>query len=251
MLYPERIGTMSPAGVADAHEWPHADRAWVRAVMVSTVDGSARSPDGHSGGISSPSDRLVFATIRGMSDVILVGAGTVRAEGYGPPKARRELADRRAAAGQAPRPQIAVVTRSGDLDTGAPLFTEAQTPPIVFAPEALDSERRDALESVADLRLLGAEAVDPAAAVDSLSGSGLRRIVCEGGPTLLGQVAAAGLLHELCLTVTPLLFGGSFQGRGTPRVLAGPALPDPPQAMELAHVLEGDQTLFLRYVIGA
>ena len=217
--------------------------------MVSTADGSARSPDGLSGGISSASDRLVFGTIRGLADVIVVGAETVRKEGYGPPKSRSALVDLRRHNRQADVPRIAVFTKSGKLDTKTSLFSDPTAPPIVFAPQSLPENRQAELGGVADLRLVGAQEVDLHQAVASLHQDGLNRIVCEGGPSLLGQFAAAELLHELCLTISPLLFGGSLDGHMAPRVLAGPALPNPPQPMSLVHVLEGDGALFLRYVV--
>ena len=87
-----------PAGVADALAWPDGTDPCVRAIMVATADGSARSPKGLSAGISSAADRLVFGTLRGLSDVILAGAETVRSENYGPPKPGR-VGRRRAEAG--------------------------------------------------------------------------------------------------------------------------------------------------------
>jgi riboflavin biosynthesis pyrimidine reductase len=102
---------------------------------------------------------------------------------------------------------------------------------------------------VADVVVAGDDAVDLVAAVATLRERGLVRVHCEGGPTLLADVAAAGLLDELCLTVSPLLAGGSYAGEDAPmpRILAGAPLPAPPASLSLAHVLEGDGTLFLRY----
>ena len=141
MLLPERVGTMSPAGVADAYAWPESDRPWVRAVMVATADGAARSPQGRSGGISSAGDRLVFGTIHGLSDVILVGADTFRLENYGPVRLHPALAKRRADQGMPEVPRLAVVTSSGRLDEAAPVFTEAPTPPLLLVPGTLPADR--------------------------------------------------------------------------------------------------------------
>lgn len=247
MLWPDRAGALSPAGVADAFEWPPTPGHWVRAVMVATADGAARSPGGRSGGISSSADRLVFATIRGLSDVILVGAQTVRTEGYGPPKARPELGDRRRSAGQEPLPRVAVVTASGNLDETSSLFTEATEPPIVLCPDSLPADRRRALEPVAQLIAAGEEQVDMEAAVDALVALDLHRIACEGGPRLLGQLLAADLVDDLCLTVTPLLFGGDDAEHAVPRILSGAVLADAPRSIHLDHVIVSDGTLFLRY----
>lgn len=249
-LIPHRSGLMSPAGVADAYAWPDDDQPFVRALMVATADGAARSPKGLSGGISSAGDRLVFGTVRGLSDVILVGAQTVRSEQYGPQRERPELAARREQAGQAPTPRIAIVTRSGELDVDAPLFTESQQAPLIFAPRNLPEAVRARLDEVAEVVTFADETVPLPSVVEHLSRLQLHRIVCEGGPSLLGEIASCGLLNEVCLTVTPLLAGGSYPGQATiPRILAGPALPEAPQDVELVHILEDGGTLFLRYAL--
>lgn len=251
MLFPESAGSLSPAGVADALAWPDGTDPCVRAIMVATADGSARSPKGLSAGISSAADRLVFGTLRGLSDVILAGAETVRSENYGPPKPRPELERRRAEAGQTTVPRVAIVTGSGDLDPTSPLFTQAVEPPLVLAPASLPADHRAALAPVAEIVDCGTDRVEPAAVVAALAERGLRRVALEGGPGLLAQMMAASLVDELCLTVTPLLFGGSDVAHPTPRIMAGSPLPDAPRPMTLAHVIESDGTLFLRYRVGA
>lgn len=247
ILWPDHYGSLSPAGVADAFTWPESDKPYVRAVMVSTADGAAKSPKGLSGGISSAADRLVFATIRGLSDVILVGAQTVRSEGYGPPRPRPELADRRAAAGQAPVPRIAILTRSGDLDVTAPLFTEAVERPLVFVPGGLTDDRRAALEAAADVVTISSGDSGPDEVIAELGRRGLNRIACEGGPSVLGQLMVGRHIDEICLTITPLAYGGTGDEDPVSRIIGGPALPDAPRQMRLAHVMVSQGTLFLRY----
>lgn len=248
-LLPDRVGTMSPTGVAEAHNWP-LDGVWLRAVMLATADGAAVSPTGRSGGISSAGDRLLFGTIRGMADVILVGAQTLRQEGYGPIRPRRELEDRRVEAEQAPAPRLAIVTRSGDLQTESSLFTESDQAPIVFLPESVPRDRLDRLSQVAEVVVLGGDSVPLDQALAHLEVLGLKRIVCEGGPVLLGELASQGLVDELCLTITPLLSGGAYSREETvPRILENAVLTDSPKQLHLVHVLEDNGTLFLRYVL--
>lgn len=246
-LWPRHPGTLSPAGVADAFTWPRHDAPYVRAVMVATADGAAKSPKGLSGGISSAADRLVFATIRGLSDVILVGAETVRSEGYGPVRPRPELVDRRAASGQAPVPRIAIVTRSGNLDLTAPLVTDSVEPPLIFTTTSLPADRREALAAVAEVIEVGESDCEPDRVIAELGSRGLNRIACEGGPSILGQFMGRRLIDELCLTVTPLAYGGTGDEPAVSRIIGGPPLPDSPRPMRLAHVMESDGTLFLRY----
>ena len=219
--------------------YAYPDGQWLRANMVSTADGAA-SLNGLTAGISSETDRRVFALLRTLSDVILVGAATARQEGYKPARTRELWRDLRA--GRPPTPPIAVVTRRLDLDPDSRLITAA--PPhartIVITTASAPADRREALSRHADIIIAGQETVDFKAAVSALAGRGHRRMLAEGGPYLLAQLIEAGLLDELCLTVGPLL-----AGPGASRIVAGPA--GPPRPLALAHVLEDDGFLLCRY----
>jgi riboflavin biosynthesis pyrimidine reductase len=213
---------------------------WLRANMVASADG-AGSFDGLSAGLSSDADRRLFGLLRALADVIVVGAGTARTEGYRPARRRAALAGLRA--GRTVTAPIALVSRSLDLDLSVPLFADA--PPdartIVITCADSPADRRAATEQVADVIVAGAAQVDLVEAFGVLGKRGLGRMLCEGGPTLLGRVAADGLLDELCLTVSPLL-----AGPGAPRITAG--APFPARPMALAHVLQDEGFLFCRYV---
>jgi riboflavin biosynthesis pyrimidine reductase len=220
---------------------------WLRANMVESVDGAA-TVAGRSGGLSSDADEQVFAMLRAHADVILVGAGTARAEGYGPVRPESEgLRWAWLREGRAPSPAIAVVTRALDLDTGSPLLTSA--PPhartIVITTQAAPADRRAAVARSTELIVAGEASVDLKAAVDSLAERGHQRILTEGGPHLLAQLAGAGLLDELCLTLSPVL-----AGPGADRIVAG-GLPMPgggTRPLTLAHVLADEGYLICRYV---
>lgn len=230
-------------GLAAVYAYPEETdegRPWLRANMVSALDGAARLGL-HSEGLSGAADKRIFGVLRALSDVVLVGAETVRSEGYRPARAREVFRTGRAARGQAPAPAIAVVTRSLDLDLSAPLFTEPLQPTVLITSAAAPAEARRAAAAVADLVVAGEQRVDLAAAVRALTDRGWTRILTEGGPRLLGQVAAAGLLDELCLSVAPLLTAGD-----APRILDGPALASV-QRLELSSLLEEDGFLFARY----
>lgn len=213
--------------LASAYAYPPGATRWLRANMVTSADGAAAAHDGLSGALSSPADRAVFHLLRDLADVVVVGAGTVRAEGYRPA-----------------RLPIAVVSGRLDLDLAGPLFTEAEHRTVVLTTASVPAERLAAARAAADVVVCGVDRVDPLLAVAALAERGHRRLLCEGGPRLLGQVAAAGLLDELCLTVAPLLASGE-----APRVLFGPPL-QPSAPLRLAHLLEEDGTLFARYVVG-
>ncbi|ANN16732.1 hypothetical protein SD37_14405 [Amycolatopsis orientalis] len=213
-------------------------RPWVQVNFVSSADGAA-AVDELSEGLSHPADKRVFLLGRLLSDVILVGAGTARAEGYRGARISAERAARRVSLGLSEVPPIAVVTRSGDLDPAGPLFTDTKVPPIVITTEKAP---RAALERAgAEVILAGTDDVDLGTALELLGKRGLYRVDCEGGPTLFGDLIAADLVDQLCLTVAPLLAGA-----GARRIAHGRPAPEP-RRMDLASVLSEDGFTMLRY----
>ncbi|MFC1414905.1 pyrimidine reductase family protein [Streptacidiphilus sp. N1-12] len=229
-------------GLAEAYAYPEAvtrGRPWLRANMVSSLDGAARL-DGLSDGLSSEADKRIFGVLRALADVVLVGAETVRAEGYRPARARAEFAAAREANGQAAVPAIAVVTGRLDLDLKSPLFTEPLVPTLVVTAASAPADALRAARQVADVVIAGDERVDPAAAVAALAERGWTRLLTEGGPGLLGQLTAAGVLDELCLSLAPLLAAGD-----APRISHGPAALA--ERMDLVSLLEEKGFLFARY----
>ncbi len=234
----------TPLGLAEAYAYPPREAGpYLRANMVGSLDGAARA-EGRSAPLSSDADMRVFGILRALADVILVGAETARQEGYRPAKARAAFAARRAADGQPPAPAIAVISRRLDLDFDAPLFAAPSVPTLLLtgagAPRAaLDRARAAGAEVV----VAGdGDGVDPARVVRELAARGHARLLHEGGPRVLAQFAAAGVLDELCLTVSPLLTGGD-----APRIMNGPSV-TPPARYVPRSVLEEDGFLFTRYV---
>jgi riboflavin biosynthesis pyrimidine reductase len=231
-----------PAGQGDpdlAALYAYPDGPWLRANMVSSVDGAA-SLKGASAGLSSDTDRRLFALLRTLSDVIVVGAATVRTERYKPARFNEAWSGLRA--GRTPTPPIAVITRSLDLDPDSPLITAAPADArtIVITTAQAPADIRAALEPNADVIVAGEEGVDFTAAGGARGGRGPPRRRPAGGPHLLGELLAAGLLDELCLTTGPLL-----AGPGPGRIVAGGGAASLP--LDLAHVLAEDGFLFCRY----
>jgi riboflavin biosynthesis pyrimidine reductase len=235
-LLPSYVDELDHVALVSAYRYP-LDRSWVRANMVSSLDGSAVK-EGRSGGLGGDADEAVFGVLRGLADLVLVGAGTARAEGYRGLKAKAPYADLRAALGQRPAPVLALVSHRLDLDPESGLFTGDQRT-VVVTSAASDEAGRRRLAEVADVVVAGHRAVDLSAALDQLADRGLTRVLCEGGPSLLGELVACGRLDELCLTVSPQLVGGSG-----PRIVAGP---DVDRRFELAHLLEQDGELLSRW----
>lgn len=191
----------------------HRDRPWVGLCMVTSLDGTV-AVDGSSGGLGNRNDLAVLTTLRAITDVIVVGAGTARGEGYGPPAKRGQ--------------RIGVVTNRGSVDLDTELFTSGAG--FVIAPESavVDEARVDVLR-------VGRETVDLAAAIGRLREivPGVRHVQAEGGPTLNAALMEADLIDELNLTIASRLAGGDG-----PRLTRGAAELD--QRFDLAHLLVDD-----------
>jgi riboflavin biosynthesis pyrimidine reductase len=217
---------------------------WVRGNMIASLDGGA-TDDGKAGGLAGAGDRALFALLRELADVIVVGAVTVRVENYS--GAQLSVAQRQARQqrGQAEVPPIAVVTRSGDLDPGARLFTRTEVPPLILtAGEAYDDTRHrlGGVAEVIDASGPHPNTVDIGTMLRILAERKLFRVLTEGGPLFLGTLVETGLLDELCLTVAPILVGGAAR-----RIVSGPGSVH--NTMRRAHVLSDDDGyLYTRYV---
>ena len=243
-IYPHVRDDVDPAeAYDDPRRFERRDRPYVFLNMVASVDG-ATVVDGVSGALGGQADRTVFLLLRSMADAIMAGAQTVRAEGYGPPKVREEHRAARAARGQAPRPRLACVSRSLNLDWGTPLFTESPDRPFVLTAAGGDPARISAASERAEVIAVGDPDLDMPAALRALADAGVASLLCEGGPTLNGILLEQGLVDELCLTVSPALVG-----RGGTSIVGAPALAGP-VPLELASVLTDDGYLFLRYLVG-
>jgi len=203
------------------------DHDGVRVNFVASIDGAV-TRDGLSGGGAPPADKRYFDLLRRVADVVVVGAGTVRAEGYGP------MVVAQPRRGQ---PVFAIVTASLDLDPTSTVFTKAPVRPVIITTERATG--RAAFADVADVVIAGSSRVDAELAVEALRARGLRRILCEGGPSLFGSFLAADVVDELCLTVAPSLEAGDAA-----RIAGGEA---PARDMRLASVLRSGDTLLLRY----
>ena len=204
---------------------------FVRVNFVCSADGAA-SVDGLSGGLGSAADQRVFGLLRQLAEVVLVGAGTVRAEGY--------RGARRPTRGRDTPPPIAVVTGSAELDPASRLFTDTAVAPIVLTLPTAPADRRERLAAAGgDVVVL--ERLTPDLLLGELARRGLHRVLCEGGPSLFGTLIAADAVDELCLTLAPMLAGGSAG-----RIARGPA-GTPARPLALAGALQADGVLLLRY----
>lgn len=240
-LYPVWSDAPDLERVYDVPRRPRHDRPHIAINMVASVDG-ATAAQGVSGGLSSATDKRIFFLLRSLVDVVLVGAATVRTEGYGTVARDETAAVRRAARGQSPAAALAIVSKTLQLDWSAPLFAAPSAKPLVICPVDANAESLHAARVTCTVVQAGRGAVDLAEAMRVLrTEHGVASVLCEGGPTLNGQLAGAGLLDELCLTTAPVLVGG-----GSMTLIGRDALPKP-VALRLVSALADDSNLFVRY----
>ncbi|MTD14005.1 pyrimidine reductase family protein [Nakamurella sp. YIM 132087] len=178
--------------ILSGYEWPVGP--WTRANMITSMDGRA-ALDGVSGGLGNDTDQEILRTLRDGADVLLVGSGTVRAEGY------EGIGTERPAG----RPlRLAVVTGRG-LPDGLRAIDTAAARPLLLTTTV--GAARTPADIAAEIVVLGADHVDATAIVPALRERGLCRVLCEGGPSLLGELIAARRIDELCLTIAPFTVG--------------------------------------------
>ncbi len=209
--------------VAEAYGVPRSRRETKRSTrptvgmcMVQSIDGST-IVGGTSLALSGPADRDVLIGLRAIANCVLVGAGTVRQEGYGPPSN--------------PRLTVGVVTSSGNLDLATPLFTSGAGFVVTTLDADLDGGAVRAIRA-------GHGQVDLEAALEQFEDNFIQ---LEGGAALNAAMVEADLVDEIHLTISPLIVGGTGK-----RLTSG--APDLLRRFTLEHVLEDDGFLFLRYV---
>lgn len=239
-LWPKRAEALTDDEIADLYSVSVPEAAWTRVNFVASLDGSATS-DGRSGGLSDAADRRVFEVLRRLCDVVVVGAGTVRVEGYGGMRVSDDSARWRTAHGRAAQPTLVIVSNRLDLDPASSVFSDAPVRPIVVTCPAAPADRKVALDAVATVLECGDAHVDTRQMIDMLAERGLGRVHAEGGPRLFGSMVADSAADELCLTLSPVLEGGDG-----PRITGG--VGTAPAGMRLAHVLVSGDTLLLRYL---
>lgn len=217
------------------------DRPYTLVNFVSSADGRAAF-GGRSGKLGDDGDRAMFHGLREQVDAVLVGTGTLRAERYGRILGKSERRQRRLERDLPPEPIACVVTRTGDLPTDIPLFSEPEARIVIFSPVEIDLSRCAA--QVAVVLLDRGELTMTTALRRLRSEYGVRTLLCEGGPTVFGALLAEDVADELFLTLAPKLAGG---GRG-PTISSGPELPEP-RSLRLRWLLERAGSLYARYAI--
>jgi riboflavin biosynthesis pyrimidine reductase len=243
LLLPGRSG-LPPLSELDAAALFTAYRApeehWVRCNMVSSLDGAATGSDGLSGSLNNEADHVVFEVLRAMSHVVVVGAGTVRTEGYPPLSVDDSLTGIRRRQEFPDTLPLVVVSRRGEVPAtlsgtrdGRVLIAMPSTAP------GLEAARRDLGED--NVLVCGRGDVDLAALVSLLRERGWTQVLTEGGPRLLASFISAGQIDELCFTITPRVVGG---GHARPMAATGIAAD-----LVLETLVEQDSTLMGRWFV--
>lgn len=231
----------APAGPVETDDVYRDAPIGVRANMIASLDGAAWF-DGTVRPISNPADLRLLVSLRAFADVVLVGAGTARAENYGPVRlTSAQQANRMTTGFRYPIPPIAIVTASGKLATDTRLFMPGAPRPIIITTE---EAARKCASLPADVVTAGSGTVRVERAVQVLAERGCRKILCEGGPTLLEELTVADLVEEMCFTLAPKLAGRTPETRRVP--VGGPLAA--PVDFGLRHVLSDGAYLFTRYV---
>lgn len=226
-IHPESLDDVTADDLERWYAYP-PDRTWVRANMVSTIDGAIRGADGLAKSITTRADQQVFNLARRACDVILVGAGTVRAEDYKP--SRRTLA---------------LVSARLDVPLSLRMFadrTDENPRPLVLTTDEAAPRAPADLLAAADVVPCGSQVVDAGRAIDALVARGLTRILCEGGPTLLSALISDDLVDELLLTVSPMLVGATRWEH----IVDIPGGPPGDRRFRPTQVLEEDGTVLMR-----
>jgi riboflavin biosynthesis pyrimidine reductase len=229
--------TLSPLQMAEADFRKAEGRPWVMVNFVTSVDG-ATTIDGASTRLGDDEDQAVFQALRAVPDVILVGASTVIVEDYRPVTLDQERRQWRAERRMTPVPKLAIVSGTVSLDVEQRVFSDSDHKPLVITGPNANPGRLALLGDAADVAIL--LEMTPSAILDRLAPAQV--VLLEGGPSLTGQFAVAGLVDELNLTVSPALVGGDSNR------LVGHASLKPPMGMRLERVVAGDEMLFLRYL---
>ncbi|MFI6870875.1 pyrimidine reductase family protein [Nocardia sp. NPDC050406] len=197
--------------LAALYEYPANSEPWVRANFVVSIDG-AISTNGSSVGLTTPLDQKVLKLLRDLSDVVLVGANTIRVEDYIGIKVSEAGSRRRTNRGLSPVPPLAVVSGRADIDPQSRLLTNTTVPPIILTTSTAPTvAKRNLTTAGAQVIELGPGPIETTAIIDTLSSLGMTKILCEGGPNLTGQLVADHLLNEMCVTTAPTMICGNAQ----------------------------------------
>jgi riboflavin-specific deaminase-like protein len=218
-------------------ERAHDDRPFVYVAMISTVDGRAAA-DGRSAALGDEADLEMLLELRTLADAVLIGTGTLRAEGYDRLIRRKERRERRVAAGLAEDPPAVILSRRFDVPWDAGLFQAPDQPVLVYTTR----DAGDPPEVPAPVEVVRLDVPGLTEMLADLRARGVRALLSEGGPTMHGALQAAGVVDELFVTIAPLVTGDEDE----PNIVEGGRLPEA-RSLELLSIDRAGSDVFLRY----
>ncbi|WP_416416164.1 pyrimidine reductase family protein [Paenarthrobacter aromaticivorans] len=242
LLWPRYVAAVTDQQLVDWYTHPVPNGPRVSFNFVSSLDGAA-TLNGRSGELGNAADRRIIKLLRRTADIILIGAGTARIEGYSGNLIDPDDSQWRQDHGKSTQPALAVVSGGLSVDPGMPFFAAAAQRPLVITTAEADPDRKRKLGEVADVLVCGQRSLDVDVLIHELGLRGFYRLHSEGGPHLLGTFQQAGRVDELCLSVSPVLVG--WPGM---RIAVSSAKNPEPSYMHLEHVLRSGDMLFLRYL---
>lgn len=217
----------------------HAERPYVTANMIATADGRA-AEDGSTRTLGGEADIELLVELRAAADAVLIGPGTIRAEGYDRLVKREERRERRRARGLEAEPLAVVISRSFDLPWDAGLFQAPEQPILVYTAEGAP----DPPPTPAPVEVARLADPTPQHALADLRRRGVRALHTEGGPMLLRGLLADGVVDELFLTIAAVITGDEDE----PQIVRGGRLPER-RTLRLETVLRFGDEIFLRYAV--
>ncbi len=175
---------------------------WTMLNMISSKNGLA-TLDGKSGLLGGPADKALFRTLRGIADVILVAAGTIRTENYSAPVITDRTSQIRRSQSQLPLPTVVALTNSLNLDPQSPLFTTPHyRPAILTSTSGVKQQDKNHFQN-ADIIEMPGSSVNLSDALAILAEAYGPVILVEGGPSLNQQMVSLDLFDEFCITISP------------------------------------------------
>ncbi|MEY4131415.1 MAG: hypothetical protein RLZZ31_1539 [Actinomycetota bacterium] len=221
------------------HRAARPDRPWIGVNMVTSLDGAV-AVDGRSGGLSSEADKEMFRALRQMPDAIIVGAGTARAENYGPVRLSDDIQLARQQRSLSALPRLVVISGRLQFDASARLFEDETQRPILITTNERAENAPQSLHAVAEIIGCGVNNVDIEKAMKILREMNIGVALCEGGPTLNAELLNAQMIDEWFLTLSPVLVGGNemraIQGMNAQAI-----------DLPLQRIIEADGMLMTRY----
>jgi len=225
--------------VNNDHRAARPDRPWIGVNMVTSLDGAV-AVDGRSGGLSSEADKEMFRALRQMPDAIIVGAGTARAENYGPVRLSDGIQLARQQRSLSALPRLVVISGRLQFDASARLFEDETQRPILITTNERAENAPQSLHAVAEIIGCGVNNVDIEKAMKTLREMNIGVALCEGGPTLNAELLNAQMIDEWFLTLSPVLVGGNemraIQGMNAQAI-----------DLPLQRIIEADGMLMTRY----